>query len=512
MRFLQETEHHVYYPADISPTVVDNYEGWLKAYAKREKLVRAHEVSWKSFNVIIGILRKRRPEILHKETVPRSMSRRNSGGTETQVFKKEKTVLSKEHFGNIEAICREKVDSYRSYWLKGKALIEDAVSLGFDGTMLPESSVNHLGAVLLYLKTQWQITGALGLDQSGRRIKLNDRKHYITWFGLTSPLDYQRYFMPTHEDLLPYILLTFSRTGGNPSSILNLTRDCLSIPKVASSTQKKEAAFIDAVDGNRSRMWFLKSKTGKIQTRSYDSTAQYAPTTLISQVLEMTETAHQKATGPTRNKLWVFKGDHDGVTWSREASFTYHLKALIKDSKLKGFTVRHFRNTLLNDAVALTGNILGGQTLAGHSSPTTMINDYLAGPGRAKQHEIIAKIQVSMQNWVENGLAPRPSDFGTLSTAKGTAIDAIVSVWIAAFTNTKLIVGGSDERALKLLQMKAHLMSARPRLHSARWEAGFSHLLALVNELLEKFEPSVLQVAEELINIPGATNPLPPIE
>ena len=342
-RFLQETEHHVYYPADISPTVMDNYEGWLKAYAKRNELERAHVVSWKSLNIIIGILRERRPEILHKETVPRSMSQRNSGGTETQVFKKEKTVLSKEHFGNIEAICREKVDSHRTHWLQGKALIEDAVSLGFDGKMLPHYSVNHLGAVLLYLKTQWQITGTLGWDQSGRRIRLKGRKQYIKWFGLTSSRDYQRYIIPTHEDLIPYILLTFSRTGANPSSILNLTRDCLSIPKIASDTQKKEAAFVDAVDGNRTRMWFLKSKTGKIQTRSYDSTSQYAPTTLISQVLEMTETAHQKATGPARNKLWVFVGDYDGVTWSRESSFTYQLKALIKDSKLKEIESSHTR-------------------------------------------------------------------------------------------------------------------------------------------------------------------------
>jgi len=510
--FIQDTNQHVYCPSDINPTVMDNYEGWLKAEAKREKSTSKHKNRWKSLNLMISIIRERRPEILHQETVPRKMSQRNSGGSETQVFKEPKKVLSKAQFAKIEAVCREKVDSYRIRWLHGKSLIEDAVSRGLDGKIVPDASDNDLGAVLLYLKTQWLITGTRKLNQFGGKIQLAERRQYQKLFGLNSLLDYHRYIMPTHEDLMPYIVLTLSRTGGNLSPILNLSRDCLSIPQGATDIQRKEAAFFEAVDGNRTQMWFFKSKTKKFQTRSYDSTSKYAPTTLISQVLEMTETTHQKAKGPTRNKLWVFYGHQDGVTWSRKSCFTYMLNSLIKSSNLDVFTARQFRDTLLNDAVAVTGNILGGQSLAGHSSPDTMIDNYLAGPGRANQHEMIAKIQVSMQAWVEKGVLPRTTDFGTLSTTSGAAIEAVVRAWIAAFTNTKLIVGGYTERAVRLLQMKEHLVVARPRLHSARWETGFSQLLDLVNELLDKFDPSVLQSAETVVRMPGATIPLPPIE
>jgi hypothetical protein len=512
--FLEEMRSDIATIGAITPSTVDEFEAWLRARTIKIGHENAHAKAWKALNLMIGELRSRSPGLLNPAVVARmTFSRRTSYSGETQVFRDKARVLTEEQRRPIESVARRKIDEYRKLWLEGQRLMNDAEKSGHDGRLEPPLDLPHLGYVLVYLRYHWIATGRRGFCASGARMRLLERASLAKRFGLESNHDFYRYFLPRQEDLVPSIITVLSRTGGNPQGIFGLSRVCLEGPPGSTEQQRKLETLLSCLGKKQVRLHFLKSKTGKWQSRSYDKESPYAPTTLVAQAIEMTELSHSKALPPTKGKVWVFEGmPLSIIRMTREDGFRSHFNHFARTHNLPRFPPRLFRNSFLDTTVALEEDVTAGQIVGGHASPNTMREVYLAGAGRTKLREAIAKLQMSMTTWVENGLRPKTAEFDGFGSSVDSPIDAIAKVWLAAFTDHRLIFEGSVEKAARLLQLIQHLQAARPNIHVARWTLGFAQLLGICEDLVTRFDEETIKSARPVAELFTISTPFPPIE
>jgi len=511
-KFLNENNSQITTLKAITCHTIDQFESWLKARTRKTKKENTHDKAWKAINSMFREIRSRRPELLDPEVSPRRISFRTSNRSPTQAFRPAKKILTKEQIRDVERACRTKIELYRTTWLRGRQLIAEAALAGYDGRIIPDENT-HLGYALTYLKHHWLATGRRAREESGQRLRLIEKRPtFLRRFNIDGSDGFYRYFLPRHEDLFPSILLVLSRTGGNPTDIFNLSRNCLTGEPGTTKKERGLQTLLTAVDDTPRRIHFLKSKTGKWQSRQYDRNS-YSPVVLVEHALQMTELTHSHAHGAAEDKLWVFEGMPRGVIrWPREMSFSYQLRRFLRENNISGITPRLFRNTFLNAVVVETEDITAAQAVAGHSSPDTIRNDYLAGPGRTKLREAIAKIQMSMTKWVQKGTAPKAKDLEVSFVRDGSPVDAAVQLWLAMFIDHRLIFEGSVEKATRLLQLRHHINASRRHIHASRWELGFAQLLTICDDLISRFRTDVIERARQLVETFQLSNPLPPIE
>jgi hypothetical protein len=490
-RFLGETQP-IDSLADLDREVLSRYIAWLNQQSTENgmpwsKSTRA--VAYGTLQRLLRWLQRCRPGRLQPIEYPvnpfpyRNRDRGSRGR------------LSPEHLRDILRACERDIEQSRV--LRQRASEERLAARAGDA----DAGVDR-GALLDYIDRQFD--GIIPSD-AVLRLPEHQRAHcgVLRWGGVRR---LERCLYPTLDTLLPYYLAILIHTAGNPQAIAHLSCDCLQpVPLMK----------------DRELIVWEKPRAGRLQRRSFRSSAAFEPPALVRELLEWTSPLRRSVSAQLNSRLLLFKSP-----WAVSA-----LPANFLDRPLRQFEARHhlkrftpalIRPTVLTSIYRHSGDLLQAKAVANHAQLSTTAQ-YVQGPEVQTQNRSrIAILQHAFVGHIERGVSsavptkphspPRRvrsssttpaaaavSMFGFDCTdpmagvAPGTRAGELCSSFLGCFTCPNAVISHDVRTLSRLLQARDHLRNSAAQIHPVRWEAIYAPPLRILEEdILARFGASEL--------------------
>jgi hypothetical protein len=423
-------------------------------------------------------------------------------------LRKTERVLSREELGTVIAACRTVISSYRETWMAARSAICIARDAGYAGERDP--NWESYGEVLLWLEKKYR-SGRCGDRRVHYRLDCHvcgTREMYHRRFGCVSRDDIYGRIIPPYPVVFAYFLHVCVYLAANPQP-LGETRqiDCIEQEVAGGDSQLHE--LVAALGERRESVVWNKGRSNRLQRRTFEKDRPWSPPVLIRELIEMTASLRERApeqfcrnvflTDQQRRRVCPFSLDH----WKSVVSVWRS-----SGVKLPEFSLRDLRKSSLNQGYVLAkGNIGLVKSIANHVSAETTHQNYLRGPARRLNDDLIARlVRLMTQRFTMQEASTTLEELPTQNTAGAKMVETLLS----AFCNPRFVYCGDVERIARLLQLNDALTRARSSLALERWAAIYAPLQHLIlEEVLPKVKEEVKHEAREICpHLP----PLAPIE
>ena len=425
-------------------------------------------------------------------------------------LRKTERVLSREELGTIIGACRTVISSYRATWQEARTAISVARDAGYSGD--EEPNWDSYGEVLLWLEEIYR-SGRCGEMRVKNLLRYhicgdgNARSRHRR-FGCASRDDIYRRIIPDSTVVLAYFLHICVYLAANGQTLLEKLRiDCIEEEVAERDPQLHEV--VAALGETREAVVWNKGRAKLLQRRTFEKNRPWAPPVLIRELIEMTESLRERAPEQFRHNVFLTDERRRGVYPFGASTIQSAMSAWRASGvHLPQFQLRDLRKAGLNQGyVLVNGNIGLVKAVANHVSAETTQKDYLRGPARRLNDELIGRLVRLMTQRFTVSQANAMLEELPSQNAPGAKI---VETLLAAFCNPRFIYCGDVERIARLLQLNDTLTRARASLPLERWAAIYAPLQQLI---LEEVLPSVKeQVKHEARDICQHLPPLAPIE
>jgi hypothetical protein len=417
--------------------------------------------------------------------------------------------LSPEHLRDILRACERDIEQCRA--LRQRASEERLAARAGDA----DAGIDR-GALLDYIERRFE--GIIPTDAVLRLPGHERARCGVLRLGGVRRLEPCLY--PTLDTLLPYYLAILIHTAGNPQAIAHLNSDCLQpVPLME----------------DRELIVWEKPRAGRLQRRSFRSSAAFEPPALVRELLDWTSRLRRSVSAPLNSRLFLFKSP-----WAVSALPANYLDRPLRQFEarhhLKRFTPASIRPTVLTSIYRHSGDLLQAKAVANHARLSTTVQ-YVQGPEvHAQNRSRIAILQHAFVGHIERGgstgvskalprvrsssataapAAAAVSMFGFDCTdpmagvAPGTRVGELCSNFLGCFSCPNAVISHDVRTLARLLQARDHLRHHAGQIHPARWEAIYAQPLRILEEdILARF------AATELVQAKGQQallSPLPPL-
>lgn len=318
-------------------------------------------------------------------------------------------------------------------------------------------------------------------------------------------------FIPTSNDLIPYIVLIGAATFANSGPLRKFPRDCL-IPH--------------PVDQERTVVAWFKLRSNRQQHRTFIDKSPWGPPMLIREVQNLTACVVRYVAPKDTDRLFICNKPRNGEPYNMgilgQCSLDAATERFIVRNNLPSFRMSMLRLAgLAHSYKKLGGDIRRVQFLANHTHPNTTreyVDTYI---NREDDEAIIAELQAAFQArfiesvsdtvataamlGVDNETAEAISHGrnATLSgftcknplagIAPGQKRGQICTHWLGCFTCPNAVITSETRSVARLLQLRDHLEAAMGEMHIQRWRLLYMPIVAIIErDILPKLTDTAL--------------------
>lgn len=302
------------------------------------------------------------------------------------------------------------------------------------------------------------------------------------------------------RDLIPYAILIAIKTWANPSSIWNLTVDCLSE---------------HPLDERRVVVQWRKNRSSRRQYRSFLASSDFDPPRLINELLELTRPFRENARKEDRSFLFLYQpaGSYSGPKYPRSIPYDHvnvKLREFREANDLPYFNFVKIRLSAIQSTLNVTRNVRIVQRLANHAGRHTTVR-YLRSPDIVELcDEVIADAQrdfrlalvsdLSNPTAIRRALnvdqnAARAIAAGHNATltgftcrnpyegiARGSKRGELCPNFMACFTCPNAVLGNDVKTIAHLLRFKYALQRDEAAMRAERFDYLYRPILRMLTE------------------------------
>lgn len=318
-------------------------------------------------------------------------------------------------------------------------------------------------------------------------------------------------FIPTSDDILPYLVVIGAATFANSGPLRKFPRDCL-IPH--------------PVDPLRTVVAWFKPRSQRQQHRTFLDKAPWAPPMLIREVQQLTAPVVRYVAPKDADKLFICNKPRNAEPYNMgtlgQCSLNAATERFIIRNGLPPFRMSMLRLAgLAHSYRKLGGDIRRVQFLANHTHPATT-REYVDTYVNSQDDEaIIAELQAAFQarfiesandatatasalgidtataEAIAHGANATLSGFTCKNPLEGIALGQkrgqLCTNWLGCFTCPNAVITSEARSIARLLQLRDHLQAAMGEMHAQRWRLLYMPIVAIIErDILPKFTDAAI--------------------